>query len=202
MLWTMLGAGALAVAAAVGVLIWGFGFGGFGGASNTAPNVNTAAVSPPDDGRPVREIVYFLNVQKMRDGKPFETPFRSSGREIYEDGYKFSMAVQPAGAGYLYLLNEGKDDEVNKSFFLLYPTTSTNGGSAEVAGGEEAETAMNTFGGGRGTEIVWLVWSKASDKELETVRESAFSTRGRLDEKASAALSAFIEKRTARFTGQ
>jgi tRNA A-37 threonylcarbamoyl transferase component Bud32 len=197
MLWTLLGGGALAAAAVAGVLIWGFGFGGFGGASNVAPNANTAALSRPDDGRPVREIVYFLNVQKMRDGKPFETPFRSSGREIYEDGYKFSMAVQPEGDGYLYLFNEGKDDDGNKSYFLLYPTPSTNGGSASVAAGEEAETAMNTFGGGRGTEIVWLVWSKTSEKDLETVRESAFLTRGRLDEKASATLSAFLEKHKA-----
>ena len=73
----------------------------------------------------------------------------------------------------------------------------SNGGSAEVSAGEEAETAMNTFGGGRGTEIVWLVWSKSKLDDLESVRSSAFATRGKADEKASTTLSGFFEKHKA-----
>lgn len=125
-----------------------------------------------------RTLQYHLNVQKMRDGKAFEAPFKSSGQEIFEDGYKFSLVLSPDADGNLYVLSEGKGAEGTKELNLLYPTPSTKNGSARVSAGESIATSQNTFSGGRGTEIVWIVWTKDASPSLEAIRASAFANGG------------------------
>src|SRR5262249_44729187 len=41
-----------------------------------------------------RVLTYSLTVQKMRDGKPFQNEFESSGQEIFENGWKFRLIVE------------------------------------------------------------------------------------------------------------
>lgn len=141
------------------------------------------------------EVAYFLNVQKMRNGKPFETPFKSSGQEIFENGYKFKMAVQNSAEGFLYLFNEDKDTQGNLVYNILYPTPKTNNGSAQVSEKEQIETSNNTFSGSRGTEIVWLIWSAEKQEDLEKARQSAFDTQGTLKDSAAVQkLKNFLDK--------
>lgn len=120
-----------------------------------------------------RTLSYSLMVQKMRDGKPFEEPFRSSGQEIFETGYKFTMSFQADADGYMYVYNEGLDTQGNTEYYLLFPTPSVNGGSARVSAGQPIETAQNTFSGGKGTEVMWLIWTAEKQDVLEAVARSA-----------------------------
>jgi hypothetical protein len=156
----------------------------------TAPNVPaTGTLSDPK-----HELFYFLTVQKTRDGKPFEAPFKSSGQEVFESGYKFSMVFQPDADGLMYIFNEGKDAQGNGGYSLLFPTPRVNNGSAQVSAGQSIETAQNTFGGGKGTEVMWMIWTKDKRDDLEAVIRSAFTQSGAIRDENGGILKAFLDK--------
>lgn len=142
-----------------------------------------------------RTLSYFLNVQKMRNGRPFEAPFRSIGQEIYEDGYKFKLSLNVNSDGYVYVLSEGYDDSGKTVYYILYPTPNTNDGSAAVRANKQVETGNNTFGGGRGAEIVWIIWIREQNSDLESVRTAAFSTpSGQINNSNVEKLRSFLDK--------
>ncbi len=160
-------------------------------ATNTATNTNRSSDAP------IRTLLFHLEVQKMRNGKPFETPFQSSGQEIFENGYKFKMALKPDAAGFVYLFNEDKDTLGNTIYNILYPTPKTNNGSAEVAINQQIETNFNTFSGTKGTEIVWLIWTAAKQDDLEALRQEAFGNQGEVKAKDNVEkLKNLLEKKT------
>ena len=179
---------AMVLSITAGYAIWR----NFGLVNGVRPAANqpasTVADTPP-------ELKYFLNVQKMRDGKPFEAPFKSSGQEVYEDGYKFSMVFQANADGYMYAFNEGNDTQGKIGYYLLYPTPKNANGSAKVLSGGQIETSQNTFTGERGTEIVWLIWTKDRSDVLVAVLKSAIVSGGVItDAEQSQKLRDFIDK--------
>ena len=113
---------------------------------------------------------YWLTVQKMRDGKPYQEPFESSGQEIFENGWKFRFNASSPQAGHLYLLNEGPDASGKTTYNLLYPTPSANGGSARLAPNQQMQTGWYVFDENQGTEKFWIVWAAEPVKELEAVK--------------------------------
>lgn len=121
---------------------------------------------------PQRTIHYWLTVQKMRDGQPYMDPFESSGREIFENGWRFRFNLESAEAGFLYLLNEGPDAE-GRTLRVLYPTPSIRGGSARVDGGHPVETGVYRMDEHTGTEHYWIVWSASELLELERAKRWA-----------------------------
>lgn len=121
-----------------------------------------------------RSFVYSLNVQKMRDGRPYQEPFQSSGQEIFETGYKFRLNISSPQSGYLYVFNDGTDDRGGSKLTIIYPTPATNSGSAKLELNQPMQTNWNTFAGKPGTEQFWIVWAAAPINELETARDSAF----------------------------
>jgi hypothetical protein len=158
--------------------------------SNTAPIIEETS-----DAFFQRELIYFLDVQKMRDGKPFEEPFKSSGQEVFENGYKFKLNIKSDATGFIYLFNEDKDASGKIVYNILFPTPKINNGLATVAANKEVGTNFNTFGGTRGTEIVWLIWTKDKTDYLEAARQSAFDANGAVkDEKNTRQLSDFLQK--------
>lgn len=159
-------------------------------------NANAARTSETLAGTE-RTLSYFLKVQKMRDGKPFEAEFNSSGQEIFESGYKFRMNFQADTDGYIYVFNEGKDELGKTGYYLLFPTESRNKGSARVGKGQQIETASNEFNGGRGTEIMWLIWIKEKSAELEAIASSIVDPPGIVAATKTSALRSFLEKHQA-----
>lgn len=123
---------------------------------------------------PSRSFTYWLSVQKMRDGKPYQEPFQSSGQEIFETGYKFRLNVNSADSGYLYLFNEGPPDSDGTTFTIVSPTPATNNGSAIVGANQSVSTNWNTFEGQTGTENFWIVWATSPVPELEAAKTEAF----------------------------
>lgn len=128
----------------------------------------------PEPTPPERSFNYWLNVQKMRGNKPYEKAFLSSGRDIFETGYKFRLNVSSSEPGYLYLFNEGPPTRSGTSFTILYPTPWTNHGSATVGAEQLVQTNWNTFAGESGTENFWIVWSISPIPELEDAKAEAF----------------------------
>ena len=123
---------------------------------------------------PSRSFNYWLDVQKMRNGKPYKQAFLSSGKEIFETGYKFRLNVVSPDLGYLYLFNEGPPSPSGTSFTMLYPTPLTNKGLATLGPDQLVQTGWNKFAGPTGTENFWMVWSASPVRELEAAKEQAF----------------------------
>jgi serine/threonine protein kinase len=116
-----------------------------------------------------RSLAYSLTVQKMRDGKPFQSEFESSGQEIFENGWKFRMNLNSPQDGYLYLLNEGPAIGATTTYDVLFPEAKTNGGSSRVIANQKLQTAWMRFDDNQGTERFWMVWSAAPVKEFDAV---------------------------------
>src|SRR5207244_10939819 len=119
-----------------------------------------------------RSLAYSLTVQKMRDGKPYQDEFESSGQEIFENGWKFRMNLTSPQEGYLYLLNEGPAAGDATTYNVLFPEAKTNNGSPRVSAEQKLQTAWMRFDEHQGTEKFWLVWSASPIKELEAVTAS------------------------------
>ncbi|HEX3145641.1 MAG TPA: serine/threonine-protein kinase [Pyrinomonadaceae bacterium] len=119
-----------------------------------------------------RSLAYSLTVQKMRDSKPYQGEFESSGQEIFENGWKFRMNLNSPQEGYLYLLNEGPADGDVTTYNVLFPETETNGGSPRVNANQKLQTAWMRFDDNQGTEKFWMVWSATPVKELEAVTDA------------------------------
>jgi hypothetical protein len=119
-----------------------------------------------------RSLVYSLTVQKMRDGKPYQSEFESSGQEIFENGWKFRMNLDSPQEGYLYLVNEGSGGDTI-TYNVLFPESATNGGSPRVNANQKLQTAWMRFDDHQGTEKFWMVWSASPVKELQAVSDVA-----------------------------
>jgi serine/threonine protein kinase len=120
-----------------------------------------------------RAVAYSLTVQKMRNGKPYQGEFESSGQEIFENGWKFRVNLASPQDGYLYLLNEGPANGGAVTYNVLFPESQTNGGSPRVSANQKLQTAWMRFDDNQGTEKFWMVWSPAPVKELEAVNDAA-----------------------------
>ena len=144
-------------------------------------------------------LSYYLKVQKMRNGKAYQEPFRSSGQEVFESGYKFNLLFASDAAGYMYAFSEGKGGSGKTVHNLLFPTPSINSGSSKVDKLQEIETRQNTFEGGTGTEVIWLIWTAQKPDDLEAIVVAAFNNRGLIAD--SDGLKTFIEKYKSAATG-
>jgi len=120
-----------------------------------------------------RSLAYSLTVQKMRDDKPYQDEFESSGQEIFENGWKFRMNLSTPQEGYLYLLNEGPAAGPGAgnaaTYNMLFPEAKTNNGSPRVSADQKLQTAWMRFDDHQGTEKFWIVLSASPVKELEAV---------------------------------
>lgn len=117
-----------------------------------------------------RRFNYSITVQKMRGGKRYQGLYQATGRDIYENGYKFRLNFISPQAGYLYLLNEGPSANGGVSYVMVFPIPSTNGGSAQLAANQDIQTGWYLFDESQGTEKFWMVWAAQPIGELEAVK--------------------------------
>ena len=123
-----------------------------------------------------RLLSYSLTVQKMRDGKPYQEPFESSGQEIFENGWKFRLNLSSPQPGFLYLLNEGPAPGGRITFNFLFPVPSTNTAPGPLAANQKIQTGWYVFDEHQGTERFWLIWAAQPVSELEGVKGAANPT--------------------------
>ncbi len=133
-------------------------------------NAGPGTVAPA----PTRELAYAITVQKVRDGHDYEAPFKLAGEILFERDYKIRIEVTAREQGYLYILNEGENGPDGlPSFNLLFPSPTSNGGTASVSPNVTIQIPSKgwfVFDSAIGTEKVWLIWSSAAVPELEAVK--------------------------------
>ncbi|HXG68742.1 MAG TPA: protein kinase [Blastocatellia bacterium] len=142
-----------------------------------------------------RNLSYSLTVQKYRDGKPYQAEFQSSGREIFEPGWKFKLNLTSPQEGFLYLLNQ----EPGGDYALLFPLPSHNNGSAHLGANERLQTDWYVFDDQPGTERFRLVWAAQPVLELETFRDLVNPiSKGRISDPAQIqVVSNFLQRHAA-----
>src|SRR5687768_2601900 len=86
---------------------------------------------------PERQLIYWITVQKYRDGKPFESPFRLASEINFERDYQVRLHLSSPQAGYLYILNESPTGD--NPLQILFPSTTANAGSAQLSRGQEVQ---------------------------------------------------------------
>jgi len=141
----------------------------------------SAVVDPASPAVPAaeRKLSYWMTVQKYRDGRAFEDPFRLAGEINFEKDYRVRLNVSSQQPGYLYILNEGPATANGAaSFVVLFPSTTANEGLSYLAENQRVEipqTSWFQFDAEQGTEKLWLVFGANAVPELEAVKQ--FATR-------------------------
>jgi serine/threonine protein kinase len=143
--------------------------------SPTAPVV-TQTAAPAFE----RAITYWITVQKYRDGKPYQDPFRLADNINFEKDYRIRLNLRSSQNGRLYLLNEGPErNDQAPAFIVMFPSTTANKGSEILTANQEIqipEQSWFSFDEQQGTEKIWLVWSEKEIPELEAVKNFANPT--------------------------
>lgn len=139
-----------------------------------------ATVIPPP--KPVTPAFnYWVMVQKYRDGKPFQLPFRMAGEMIFENDYHVQLNVGTARAGSLYVINEAPEPVKGlPDFVTLFPSPTANSGKSELTANQQINIPEVgdgfVFDKDQGTEKLWLIWSAKRLPELEILKSLANPT--------------------------
>jgi serine/threonine protein kinase len=137
-----------------------------------------------------RKLSYWMTVQKYRNGRPFEDPFRLAGEINFEKDYRVRLNVSSPQPGYLYILNEGPSSGDGRSpqsgspagvlgsssFVVLFPSTTANDGLSYLTENQRVEIPQQSwfqFDSEEGTEKLWLIFSANAIPELEAVKRFA-----------------------------
>jgi serine/threonine protein kinase len=133
--------------------------------------------SPAPIAAPERRLSYWITVQKYRNGRPFENPFRLAGEINFEKDYRVKLNVYSPESGYLYILNEGPPTgDGSYSLVVLFPSVTANGGSSYLAENQKVEIPQQSwfqFDAEQGMEKLWLIFSANAVPEFEAVRQFA-----------------------------
>jgi serine/threonine-protein kinase len=122
----------------------------------------------------VDRLSYWVMVQKYRDGKPYQQPFKLTSEINFESDYHVRLQVASRQSGSLYIINEGPEMTGDlPNYVLLFPSPTANQGSAQLTAGQQIAIPERgdgfVFDREQGTEKIWLVWSTKSLPEIEAV---------------------------------
>ena len=137
---------------------------------------STPVVSPATTAN--LSMSYWITVQKYRDGKPYQDPFRLTDDINFEKDYRIRLHITSAQNGYLYLLNEGAQSDGTPTFNVLFPSETANNGSAILSQNQEIQIPQQSwfqFDEEQGTEKIWVVWATKEVPEMEAVKGFANS---------------------------
>ena len=85
--------------------------------------------SPASIPNPERKLRYYVTLQKYRDGRAFEKPFRLTGERVFEADYTIRLTLSSLEPGYLYVLNEGAASTAEKpDLHTLFPSPTSRDG--------------------------------------------------------------------------
>jgi serine/threonine protein kinase len=170
------GHGRAAMVALALVLLAGLTIGGVAlwRRSGSTPVISAPAPAPAPIPAVQRTISYWITVQKYRDGKPYQDPFRLSDNINFEKDYQLRLTLTSSQNGRLYLLNEGPlGADQTPTFNVMFPSTTSNEGSALLTKNQPVqipEESWFNFDGQEGTEKIWLIWTEKEVPELEAVK--------------------------------
>jgi hypothetical protein len=136
--------------------------------------LTAGTTAPPPVVVPERSLVYSILVQKYRNGRPFEAPFRLGGEINFEKDYRVRLNLSSPQDGHLYILNEGPAEQGRPSgYVMLFPSPTANDGQSLLGAGRQVQVPERSwlqFDAEQGTEKIWLVWSAESVPALEALK--------------------------------
>jgi serine/threonine-protein kinase len=146
-------------------------------ASSTTATPEAATPDPATEA--VRAFNYSITLRKDPKRYPDSAPFQIPGEVVFspDDRVHFSfISPQP---GFLYIINESPPakGQALSSFNILFPSPTTNQGSAQVSAGQTVRIPDHDIGfvfdTEQGTEKLWLIWAAAEVAELEPLKRWA-----------------------------
>ena len=150
--WMLVGA---AVVALIGILTVAPRF------MDRPPQPSVPAAAP---ATPPIALSYWITVQKYRNGKPFEDPFRLAQPINFERDYRIRLHFDSPRPGFLYVVSEGPAGTAGGSPFNLIAATPIEGGQAT----QVPRDSWFKFDDQKGSERVWIVWAGSKVRELES----------------------------------
>jgi serine/threonine protein kinase len=121
---------------------------------------------PPPSGpaaapeTPPVALSYWITVQKYRNGKPFEDPFRLAQAINFEKDYRIRLHFDSPRPGFLYLVSEGPGGTP----YNLIAATPIEGGQVK----QIPQDSWFQFDDEKGSERVWIVRAGSKVPELES----------------------------------
>ncbi len=121
-----------------------------------------------------RTLLYWITVQRYRDGQPYREPFQVAGEMIFELDFRIFLHLKSGQPGHLYIINEGPVPiDGLPSYNVLYPKPATNNGQAFLEAGSEIQLPERggfAFDAEQGTEKLWFIWAAETVAPLEAVK--------------------------------
>ncbi len=109
----------------------------------------------------VRSFSYWLDLTRVARERAADTKIRASGQEVFTNGDQFTVNFSSPHAGFLYLLNEGRNYQDKTSFYYI--------GKYTVKPDTHVSTSQLGFDNKDGTEQFWFVFSSAPIDILEEI---------------------------------
>jgi TIR domain/Domain of unknown function (DUF4384) len=127
---------------------------------------------------PERMLEYSVIVRPDPRQNPERAPMRVAEDRIFSAGDLIRFSFSSPQTGFLYLINESPPDTAGGvAFNILFPSPTSNDGSARLAAGQEL--LIPERGDGfvldteEGEEKLWLVWSMNAIDELDALKRWA-----------------------------
>jgi serine/threonine protein kinase len=142
-----------------------------------SPSPQTTSPSPVAPGTEMT-FTYWITVRK--DPKRFagEAPFQVPGEMYFNPGDILHFSFTSPQTGYLYIINESPQVAGQASSFnILFPTKTTNQGSAQLSANKTVRIPDHNDGfvldKEQGSEKLWLIWAAGEVPELEPLKRWA-----------------------------
>ena len=118
---------------------------------------------------PEQSLTYSLTVQKIRNKKPDGDPFNSSGQEIFGNGWKFRLNIQPSQEGALYLLSVGPGKNGSPEYNILFPSPKQSRLDPKLVANQTTQSSWFQFVEQAGVERLWIIWASQAVAELDAI---------------------------------
>jgi len=125
----------------------------------------------------VRTLTYSVTLQRDPKRFPGRKPIQLEREEVFSAGDRVSLAFMSPKGGHLYIFNESpRGTGGPRSMNVLFPSPTSNNGSAEVAGGQTVtipDRGDFVFDKEKGVEKLWIIWSAAAQPDLDAMKQWA-----------------------------
>lgn len=152
-----------------------------GGVAEDTSNHPQPEPSAPPALKPELILTYWLDVQVMQDGRKIGEPFPTSGfGDVLRNGWQVDFSIESAKDGFLYVVNDAKDEKGEQVFTMEFPSKFVNDDlSAQVHVAHDLKIGMD-LSGHPDTETIWFIWSSKQIPELKDI--SKFASQFRVPE--------------------